>query len=50
MTTNEGTIQPDPLSSLGGAFESATKSIGDATADARESAKVAAQKVKETAR
>jgi hypothetical protein len=50
MSTNEETIQSDPLSSLGGAFDTAAKSIGDATTDARESAKIAARKVKESAR
>jgi len=50
MSTSEATIQSDPFSSFGGARETAQKALGDAAANARESAKIAAQKVKETAR
>ena len=49
MSTNEATIQVDPLWRLGDALETAAKSLGDATTRARDSTKIAARKVKETA-
>jgi len=49
MSTNEAAVQSDPLSSLGDALDNAAKFLGDDTTNARQSAKIAARKVKETA-
>jgi len=49
MSTNEAAIKSDSLLSEGGVLETAAKSVGDATTRARESAKIAARKVRETA-
>ncbi|ACB95316.1 hypothetical protein [Beijerinckia indica] len=47
-TTAEPTVETNALSVLGDALESAAVSLGEAATDARESAKIAAKKVRGT--